>query len=352
MKKLILFILASLIFSGMKANIMSPQAYISEILVDSAGNWSLEMGFYGYDNSMIDSVKIITSSGSSIIAFYDINLDGNASPYDSLAVISNDNLVSPLAINASGDFVRLISYGWDYEAMDEIAFGNFPGSFLDCMQSGESVSCSDWVTFCINSSPSIGSGNQSDNCKGNFSGFILDPLGNPLTGGYIVIKLEKYNNLVLEPDANGYFNDEILSRRYTFDTIEHHYPPYPHTDLYVVQPVDFCLRPDSAHYQDIIATDLIEGVPDQETKEQTYVTIAPNPFSDNVVFYFNLNKIEDNDLIFSIYSLDGKTLEQIQLAPGQNRLEWKPSADIPRGTYIYRLKQHQNLLQTGKFVRL
>jgi hypothetical protein len=351
MKKLIFLAVFSLIITTVQANIAVPQAYISEILVDGSGNWTVELGFMIIDIPEIDSIRIETSSGSSMIANYSINFDGEGDPFDSLSVISVANLADPLEINPSGDFVRIVSYFWGYETWDEVSFGNYPGSYLDCIRDGESVSCFSWRDFCINSSPSIGYGNQEDNFKGHYSGFILDQTGSPITGGNILIKLETYVYLILMPDENGFFDQDVLSRRYAFDTIEHHYSPS-QCDIYIVQPVDFCLRPDSSHYQDIIATELIEDVPGKEEGDHVIVTITPNPFSDHVVFYFNLNNHDDNDLKFSIYSLDGKNLEQIDLAPGQHRFEWKPSAEIPRGTYIYRLDQHNNLLKTGKFVRL
>jgi copper(I)-binding protein len=83
------------------------------------------------------------------------------------------------------------------------------------------------------------------------------------------------------------------------------------------------------------------------------VTIAPNPFSDRVVFYFNLKNTEsDNIMNLSIQSLGGKVVHQITLSTDQKKYEWIPSVSIPAGPYIYRLEKGHNIIKTGKFVRL
>jgi hypothetical protein len=137
-----------------------PRAYVSEILADSLGNWTIEMGFYPDENLMVDSVRLVTSSGSSMIIYYEVLFPGGNDPFDSLALITSANLAIPVAINPQGDFVRLVSYVWGEEQIDEITFGNYPGSYLDCIQFGESVTCINWMDFAIDTSPSIGFGNS------------------------------------------------------------------------------------------------------------------------------------------------------------------------------------------------
>jgi hypothetical protein len=350
MKKLLFTILIVMLVSGVRANLATPQAFISEIFVDSTGNWTIEMGFYGWDAGDIDSIWLVTSSGGSLITYYSV-IAADTGSYDSLSVITNANLANPVSINPEGDFVKLISYAWGDDPYDKVAFGDYPGSYLDCIRNGESVISISPQDFCIDSSPTIGLGNDSEGYRGYFSGTIYDLTGNPVTTGFISIVGNAY--LALYPDDQGNFNAYIPSRRFTFDTIEHYMPPWPWTvKTYTVEPVDFCIRPDSSHYQDIITTSLVIGVDEQDQQNENIVTVAPNPFSDKVVFYFNLKDNDTGGMDFFIYSLDGREMQHIGLSPDQMKFEWAPSGNISSGTYIYRLKNNNDIIKTGKFVRL
>jgi hypothetical protein len=351
MKKIILLAIIGLCVHGIRANILVPKAYISEIHVDSSGIWTIEIGLFTIDIPEIDSVRLVTSTGSSIISELNISF-GVGNTFDALAVITVANLANPVEINSSGDFVRLTSYVWGYEYWDEIAFGNYPGSYLTCLNPSESVTVTNTMQFCITSVPTIGEECQPYHCVGDYSGIILDPSGNPLTNGYIHVELNFYSYLNLYPDEQGHFSKEMLARTYKFDTIIHHYPPYTESTIYQVEHTDFCLYPDSSYYQNIVATDIINGYSDIESTKQFIITVAPNPFSDHVVFYFNMNNNDDQNLHFSIYSLEGKMITQFPVSPGQKGLDWRPSGDVTRGTYIYRLENGIEILKTGKFIKL
>jgi len=247
--------------------------------------------------------------------------------------------------------VRLVSYIFGIEAMDEIKFGNYPGSFLNCMHPGESVFCVGWGDFAIDNSPTIGISNEFnyDGFLGGFYGRIMDLNGNPIDTGFVTTN--GLYCIVISPDSQGNFSELVLSRQHTFDTIYHYIPPWPYNkQIYTVEPVDFCVPPDSSHYQDIITTSLVIGVEETEKPDENLVTIAPNPFSEKVDFYFNTNNKEA--MRFSIFSLDGKRILQTQLNEDQRIYEWRPSAEIPSGTYIYRLEKSHHVLKTGKFLRL
>jgi hypothetical protein len=352
MKKIILVV--SLVISAVfvTGNIYTPRAWISEILVDSTGNWTLEMGFFPWDNFEIDSIRVVTSSGSSIITSYTLLVGGGFSDFDSLSVITNTNLASPFIIDSDGDFVKLISYVWGDELFDSVAFGDYPGSKLDCLRDGESIICYEVGEFCIDSSPTIGAGNDNSGYLGSFSGIAYDTAGNPFTEG--IIYFPGNPGLSLYPNSDGVFDEDIVTKRYTFDTIERLLPPYPWTiETYTIEPVDFCMRPDSSYVQDVVTISLVTGVKEKSEDIENMVVISPNPFSDKVVFYFNLkNEFSSGQLNLSIYDLNGRKVHQVSLCGDQKRYECVLAGSISSGTYIYRLEKDKQLIKTGKFVRL
>ncbi|MCK9398931.1 MAG: T9SS type A sorting domain-containing protein [Bacteroidales bacterium] len=358
MKKSIAVLIFIALVSSVRGNIATPQAFISEIIVDSAGNWTIEMGFYEWSIIEIDSIVLKTSSGSSVISFYTLIPGGGSQYFDSLALITSLNLENPVSINLEGDFVKLISYAWEDDPFDSVAFGNYPGSYLDCIRDGESViylsySQTQWSytgSYCIDISPTIGSENDTIGALGSFSGVFFDLLGNPFTEGYFLLPGVENTTIQIQPD--GSFSERIFARRFTFDTIEYYHPPSP-SEYYTIEPVDFCLRPDSSHYQDIITTSLVEGIESKENDVENVITISPNPFADKVTFYFNLkNSHPSDELSLLIYSLDGREIHRIQLSSDQKRYDWAPAGSVTTGTLIYSLKKNNQVMKTGKFIKL
>lgn len=353
MKKIIFILFFCFSLFGVSANLAPPQALISELYFDS-GNWILELGFIEYYDG-VDSIKIETTAGISKIDHFTL-FEGSGN-YPFMTLIADSNLVNPLIFDTEGDFIKVISYAWGETLFDSLTFGNYPGSFLNCLLPGESYN---YVTyyqgsgevggFCIDSSPTVGAYNDTLGVMCQFSGVIYDTIGYPFTGGYF--PLPGVGNLKVYVNPDGSFSQRVLSRRYAFSTVHLYIPPWPYQQYwYNCEPVNFCIRPDSTHNQDIITINLITGVEEQPLNVN-FVTVAPNPFSDHVVFYFNMNNNDDQNYHFSIYSLEGKMITQFPVSPGQNRFEWKPSVAITRGTYIYMLEQRHSIIKTGKFVKL
>jgi len=361
MKKSIAVLIFIALVSSTRGNVAPPQAWISEIIVDSSGNWTIEMGFYEWDLLSIDSIRLVTSSGSSIITSFTLIPGGGSFCFDSLAVITDDNLANPITINPNGDLVKLISclHIWGEDPVDSVAFGDYPGSMLSCIHEGESVIFAMYNVgtggtwgFGIDSSPTIGTINDTTGAMGNFSGIVYDLAGNPFTGGYF--SLPFIESMVIHINQDGSFSERVLSHRITFDTIKLHLPLRPYTiETYTIEPVDFCLRPDSSYNQDIVTTSLVIGIEEKEKDDENTVVISPNPFSEKVVFYFNLKNSDPADEIsLSIYSLEGRELDRVRLLPDQKRYEWTPGGAVSPGTLIYRLEKNNQTLKSGKFIKL
>jgi hypothetical protein len=355
MKKLLTLVAFCLCFSGIRANLATPQAYISEIYVDSTGAWTIELGFWYEATEEIDSMRLYTSSGNALITSYSL-ITTSDGIFEFLSLITDENLSNSLTINPESDFVKIVSYAWGDQPSDYVAFGDYPGSFLNCPDIGSSVIMLIYYSngagiweFCMDNSPTIGLSNDTTGAMGSYSGIAYDLAGTPFSEGKIF--MPEMGNLVLIINPDGSFSQRVPCRNYDFDTIKI-WQPSRATQIYTVEPFSFCLRPDSTYYQDIITTSLIIGVDEEVDTQENIVTIAPNPFSDQVVFYFNLNEISYDYLTFNIYSLAGRNIAQFNILPGQTRLEWAPPASVPSGTCIYQLENQNKTLKTGKFVHL
>ena len=353
-KLLILFFLAAFASTCSLGNIATPQAYISEIYFDSTGNWTIELGFPWFLDD-IDSMRLVTFSGSSVISSYSLIETGDDDTFMFLALITDTNIAFPITISPEADYVKIISYAWDEQPYDSVAFGSYPGSLIDCVGEEESVitliyynnGAGIWE-FCIDGSPTIGAENDTTGAMGTFAGIAYDPEGNPFTEGKIY--MPEMGNLCLTIQPDGSFSGRVPSRRYIFDTVAM-ITSYRALKYFVVEPFEFCIQPDSSFFHEIITIYLITDIEEHLEGESSMVTVAPNPFSDKVTFYFD--GITSKEITwFSIYSMDGKQLERVQLEKDQQQFDWNPTGDVPSGTYIYRLESARATLKTGKFVRL
>lgn len=357
MKKYISVLCLIALVVSARGNIATPQAFISEIVFDSIGNWTIEMGFYEWSVIEIDSIVLETSSGSSRISFFTLIPGGGYPNFDSLSIISDINLENPLTINPQGDFVKLISFAWSHEPFDYVPFGEYPGSYLDCIHNGESIIYLEYEqssgftgSFCIDNSPTIGIGNDTTGALGTITGVIYDPFGIPFTHGTFFNW--ELPNTKIHIDSTGFYSERVFSRRFTFDTIQRMISGS-NIETYTNEMVDFCLRPDSSHYQHIITTSLVTGIPNKVEDFENTVTISPNPFKDKVTFYFNLkNNSPTDEIILSISSLDGREINRIRLSPDQKRFNWEPDNYVSPGTFIYRLEKNNQTVKSGKFIKM
>jgi hypothetical protein len=349
---LVLFPLAVLV----RGNVTPEAAMISEILVDGTGNWTIELGFS--DFFFGDSIVIESSSGRSAVSNYEL-IPGSGYPFEmGLAVITNANLHSPISVNPGCDMIKVISYYYDATLVDSVAFGNYPGSGLNCIRTGESVSYIDeyWGTwsdengFCMDKSPSIGLPNDTTDISALLSGKIYNPAGGVFTEGdfYIANYGIQFN---ISPD--GSFSGYVLARRLVFDTVYIGVPGSPTiSGKYAIVPVDICLRPDSACQLSIYTTSRVT-TPVLPLPAFKKVTVSPNPFTGSVTFYFNLNGISLYDMIsLEILTMEGKQILQVRLADHPKEYQWTPDITLPPGTLIYKLMADDRCVESGKVIKL
>ena len=359
MNRLLLILATSFIVTGAVCNIAPPKAFISEIYFGSSGNWTLELGFYSYFYSGIDSIIIESSGGSSKITNCALVSGGGYPCFDSVAVITNANLFVPVPVNPLADYIKVTSYVSGYETCDYVAFGNYPGSFLDCRQTGESVAYAAYDpggamtrSFCIDRSPTIGYANDTTGVLSNFTGKVYNLSGNVFTQGFF--SLPPLDNTTIHIQPDGSFFERVFARRYTFDTITIYFPPWPYAhQTYVIDPVDFCLRPDTFHTQDIIAKSIVTSGEKHETDQENAVVVSTNPFTDRVTFFFNIPGLGlPDDVEFAIYGQDGRQLKQLRLAMNQKKWEWVPGEHIPAGLLLFQLSKNGQVIKSGKLLKV
>ena len=242
---------------------------------------------------------------------------------------------------------------------DYVAFGNYPGSVLDCKQNSESISYLTYSegyalcrSFCIDKSPTMGSGNDTTGALSSYTGKVYDLSGNAFTQGFFPLPPGLNINIDILPD--GSFSERVFSRRYTFDTITIYFPPWPYThQTFVIAPVDFCLEPDTLHSQDIITKSLVTAVDGHDPDDENAVVVSPNPFTHKVTFFFNLRNPDPADqLSLSIFNLDGRQLKMINLTFNQKKYEWIPDEFIPPGILLFHLKKNGHTITSGKLLKL
>jgi hypothetical protein len=325
-----------------------PMALLREVLIDSLGNWSVEL--YLYQESSIDSIWVGFSSGTSLVNNYTL-----IAP-DDLVVIDNSNLQTPISVNPDGDYVIIRSWGSYYWHYDSLAFGNYPGSYLDCVDQGESyayveITGPNWATgFSIDETPTMGFINDMSEAVAYFSGKVYNPNGNVFTEGEFKFVPEE---LVIRINPDGTFNRPIFARRHQCEDINIKFPPFPYTYIaYTIVPMEFCAIPGASVQQDFVTTGYVNAS-EPEVSEEPLVIVSPNPFSSAITFYWNAKTLQTNDLIeLCIFDQHGKQLLKESLQSGLQRFQWIPGDHLPSGIYIYHLVKNGQEISSGKIVRI
>ncbi|MBN1199919.1 MAG: T9SS type A sorting domain-containing protein [Bacteroidales bacterium] len=359
MKKIHTFLILSLFLSNnLIANVSPPQAYISEIRIDTTGTWTLELGFYSDFVASIDSIRLETSTGSALITQFDL-IPGNGTglwDFDSLALITNENLSAPLTLNTNSGYLNVISYSWSAATPDYVAFGSYPGSYLPEVPPTYSIAkiffiqSAGWTSsFCLDASPTLGFSNDTTGCFATLQGMVYDVDGSVFTEGNFRFVL--YNiSIHIQPD--GSYSERIFARQYYEDTIVIRFPTSPLTYVtYAIVPVDPWLLPDSTVTTDFITTSVIQSTPESEPAISSLVAF-PNPFTSSITIFFPSENTSDRNRKISISTISGELVFDRIITSGESHVTWNPDQTIPPGIYIYRFKDSSGSSQTGKLIKL
>jgi hypothetical protein len=362
MKKLLSLCFAMIIASSLSANLVYPGVFLSELYFDSTGNWVIELGFHNYTLEVLDSLQIESSSGSSTVVNYSLLSGVGSYPgFDSIAVITNANLSSPLLVDFSGDYVTIYSYlyGVSYEYSFNISF-NIPNSsfpnfgegfsiaYLYLYESGNYV----YRGLCLDNSPTIGLPNDTIGALGTLKGRIFID-GDPVPAGTLKWYIFDDGTLYADVDENGYYTDQALARNYTCYMRQYFSNAVPTVGFSdeINGPFHYNIKPDQItekdiHYNYSQSVDDFEGPAIDPS-----VFSFPNPFSTEISFYVDIPQSDSKNTTLEIYNPRGQKVVEFNLENNAEEISWRPDSEIAAGTYIYHLVLEGEILQSEKIIK-
>jgi hypothetical protein len=306
MKTMRFFIVLAILNNTLFANITPPQAYISEVYIETSDNWWLELGFYEDPEILIDSVIVETTSGSALITdFITIDLSETDVGFPFLALITNDNLEHNLSMIRQGDFIKIYSYIGTTANINYLAFGKYADSEFLQFREGLSIAkvglfnnCSGF--YSLDNTPSPGVDNEDEGVAGNVNGYLYDKDHNPIINSEV-----KGYVCSVSTDENGYYEGDVLSKTYYFDTINLWTGQW---ETYIYLQDTISVLPDSSYSKDLVLlsspSTIIEPMDEPDVP---VITSFPNPFTEFTAFYiFIPPHINFKTADFEIFSSSGQ----------------------------------------------
>jgi hypothetical protein len=356
MKKIILFFIVALIsVNSLLSNpIALPQAFISELKFEENNRWLLEISFRFstlYLKSQFDSICIATSNG-----FSRLRLD-NIKDSTNLFVITSDSLMSPLSINNEGDYVKLYSFlsipYSGFHLIDSLQFGNYPGSIIDSLPMGYSITRLSWGIFVKDMNPTIGLPNDTIGTCGILKGHLYNKNDSLITKGNFILD----NPIILQNDG-AYFTN-IYSRNIVFQRIENNFQLY--TFQYVnIDTLELNINPGCSYEKDIhfLNDYIIDGV-DKINQTSNYgisIINYPNPFNSSTYIAITIpssQKYKQKQI--NIYNILGQKINSIALS-NQSSVQWNgknfSGKAAATGIYYYQLVLDNRIYKSGSMILL
>ena len=84
--------------------------------------------------------------------------------------------------------------------------------------------------------------------------------------------------------------------------------------------------------------------------EVKYTGVFPEPFIDK--FNVNIQSDKPSEVLVSLFNPQRKLIKEItyEIEPGSNRLLFNPGCFMPKGIYILKVNQGQQLVYSGKII--
>lgn len=365
MKKAILIIICFMLGGSFSySNPIMPPKVISELYIINDSTWYLELVFSSPYNSVINFDNLSISSSSGTCSFK----PGIAIHTDSVIVITNDSLQTPLYLHRNGD-VLTISGVIIY---DQLTFGDMPNTEIAAPLVGQSIvnynySCWDFSSNEASSipllvkenNPSIGTNPfQSTTYMGTISGYVFDkqhrPVGGIILGdshyyyGAPTYYCQNYRHNI-NTDSTGFFFVSEYSGRRRIDFFLNSSTVYDDTTVNI--------EPNTVNYFEFTIDSLNASI-DVNTLNKISTSCFPNPSKNGttIAFEFPAGRSAKTILV-KIYNSIGEIVRIIPLEPISGTAKYSVSwdgqsdnKDVSAGTYYYSIEVDGRKLATNKII--
>lgn len=328
-----------------KANPIACPPVISEFYMIDNSHWYLELVFKATCGvpATMDGFTITTSAGT-------FNLkNGIKITVNSLLIITQDSLQSPLQINRSGDFINIKNASGPY-INDRLYFGNIANSNISAPDPGQSIvnygySC--WrispyqqdIAYHLvkDNHPTIGSNpftpfNATGTTTiGTFTGIVYDTKHNPVPGVRIGNHFYYAPDNVCEnffhntkTDANGKFSLPQYSGKYAIEVFLTTVAISPNPVVYI--------EPDTVNYYEFIIDTTLTGIHTNSLKKKISFNCFPNPSTGETAISFIMPSNNPySKALVKIYNSVGEIICMLPVAMTNSQMEYVVKWD---GTYM------------------
>ncbi len=318
------------------ANPVSPK-YFSEIQFRESG-WIIEL--FAYDlYPQLDSVYLTSKSDTAYLK------SGCLTPAENYYfLITNDSLTSRLEIDQTNDTISIYLNIYDYDFPDDqMIIGKLPleSSQSLCRKAGDSYTPDIWY---IDSTPTLGSENDTENAMGQIDYLIFDEMGNPIdsVGIFLGVRFDFStwgDSLFIYTDSLGYCTYHYYATRTYFKFLK---------DGFIEQDTSILIYPDSTIDLTITLEPVEYGIdnPESQIASQYYLSPAyPNPF--NNITHFSYQLPVEGFINISAYSINGQLIAELFKGyhyAGNYSISWNAEY-VPSGVYIIIMKTSQGILR-------
>lgn len=361
MKKILLLLFVLSIFAKTNANpimVYFTNVKINEFSISKSNEWYLELSIVvpyqlSLDSMLIDSLVIVSKTGHSVIKPFLID------KRNFLIVITKDSLLNKFELNLDRDNISVYFYG---QGIDENGSTHEISGYPDEISYGFSIPLKRGQSICLNSlgygdyiddSPTIGLPNDTIDATGILYGKLFDKNDKLIQSGSFQIEIDLPT---LNFDSEGNFSLPLLSNSYYCKWLNnkdsakiHDHTCYYFTDTFsfIIEP-HFSVRHD-IHLKDYEVTTNIENLTANQFID---IIIAPNPIHKNALFYINISdNLNINNGKLSFYNINGRLIKQIDLPNSHKIIQDISFANLPIGSYIYKLTLNNKYYKTGQIIK-
>lgn len=344
MSKFSAIIFAIFIFALGRSQVAPDRTVVQELFF-SGQKWYIAANFYNTPVKNGDTVRMITSSGFSVIK-PELKIEGK------VVILTSDNFKTPIVINREGDLIKFEKLdagiwkriGWT------IYFGNHPDASVNSPEVGQSLVSSitgySLIVYKSNE-PALGSKSVGAQNNASLSGTIMKD-NVPLTGAVVACVQNACNKkeLALEyPDVKPYTTitaavDDFGN--YQFGNLlgmNYELKVYYGDSVYIIPVVSTEPGTVTDNPIDLKNVKIVEeGTSVSLANINAALSVSPNPVSENT--RISVAGVKGERIVVKISNLTGCVLETIDLTSYKGLQEistfWNASS-LPSGTYIVTL---------------